>query len=59
MDIVGPLLERLKGNKYIVWAELPNKSAEGVTIFMHSVSMLTEILDIVVTIASSNYCRSG
>ena len=61
MDIVGPLPETLKGNKYIVtltdyfskWAEaaaLLNKSAEGVAIFMHSVSMFTEILDIVVAI---------
>ena len=66
MDIVGPLPETLKGNKYIVtltdyfskWAEaaaLPNKSAEGVAIFMHSVSMFAEILDIVVAIASSSY----
>ncbi len=50
MDLIGPLPETLRGNKYIVtltdyfskWAEaapLPNKSANGVAIFIHSVSI--------------------
>ena len=51
MDLVGPLPETLQGNKYIVtltdhfskWAEaapLPNKIAEGVAKFMHSVCII-------------------
>ena len=49
MDLVGPFPETMRGNKYIVtltdyfskWAEaapLPNKTADEVASFMHSVS---------------------
>lgn len=49
MDLIGPLPETSRGNKYIVtltdyfskWAEaapLPNKSADGIAVFMYSVS---------------------
>ena len=51
IDLIGPLPETPRGNKYIVtltdyfskWAEaapLPNKTADGVARFMHSVSFL-------------------
>lgn len=51
MDLVGPLPETPRGNKYIVtltdyfskWAEaapLPDKTANGVASFIHSVSIL-------------------
>ena len=50
MDLIGPLPETPRGNKYIItltdyfskWAEaapLPNKSADGIARFMYSVSI--------------------
>lgn len=51
MDLIGPLTETPRGNKYIItltdyfskWAEataLPDKSADGVARFMYSVSFI-------------------
>ena len=54
MDLIGPLPETPRGHKYIItltdyfskWAEaaaLPNKTAQGVADFMHSVSVIKGI----------------